>query len=327
MTEVTAPGNGYVFWLDEQHLITCRTAGGARALHCFDLVAGMGSRLPAAGSWSIGYIRPVDSKTGRLAWIDLDAEDRPERLRIWDLAAGRDARPPIDLPRLDLVRECTADWVEAETVALHWRDDDGRLHVLRVDADRGTTKETVSVHQFERWLVVEGLNYAFGLTARGDDTQSLALVALKADRAVALAGAGGYPHVAADAGCSFRVRHLDGKHVLSRLELATARETAVCSVPGGLSLAGVSRSGRTVLLAPGDVFGPMPEYRIIDVATGRTHTIRPTGTFMDSAASYFGALSNVSALSPDGRRVLLAPFVMPGFAGRAAIYTVPGDWP
>jgi len=330
MTEVPVPGHGgsaTVCWLGKRHLVRRVKAAGGDELWVFDLERKTESRLPTADKWTVSRGWPVDAEGRRLVWLDCDAEWRAKRLRTWNLAARREERAPIAVPPDMQNLSCSADWIDADKIGVCGKDAQGVLHVLRVNVLTSQAEAMASAHRYGRWLPIEGFEYAFGLTEQEEDKYSLTWVNLKTDRAVPLDGTGGYPGVAADAGCSFRVRSPGGKQVLSRFDFATAQETTVCRVPGYLGLAGVGRSGQTVLLGPAEDLLGMPRYLVVDVATGKTHAIHLTGMGTFSSADYLASMPNRSPLSPDGRRIILMTLRPAAKSEKTVLCTVPPNWP
>ena len=330
MEEVKVPGHGgdsITCWLGKRHLLRRVEGAGGDGLWAFDLERKAESRLPAAENWRVGHLRPLDAQGRRLVWLDCDADWQAQSVRTWNLATHREERPPIALPVDTRNEYCSADWIDADNVAVHWRDGDGSLHVLRLSLRTGKGEAWTSAHRFDAWIPIEGLDHAFGVTEQGWDACFLTWVDLKTDRAVALDGIGGYPGVAPDAGCSFRVRSLRGKRMLCRFDFATTQETTICRVPSHLALAGVCRSGRTVVLGPAESLGSMPEYLVVDVRTRKKHTIRLSGMAVSSRAEYLSGLPGEPPLSPDGRRVIFSTLRAMSRSGRVLLYAIPPNWP
>jgi len=328
MTKVQVPGHGVdaaVLWLNKRHLIRRVEAPGGDELWVFNLERKTEFKLPTAKNWRVGYLQPVEAGGHRLAWLDCGGQWQVRRLRVWNLMTRREVRPPILMPAHVEGADCSVDWIDADNVAVHWVDQNGRLHVLRCNIRTGRTKAMTSAHQYDRWIRIKGFDYAFGVTERGSERCLLTFVRLQTDKAVVLNGIGGYPGLAPDAECSYRVRDLQGKRVLSRFDFMTAKETTVCSVPGHLGLVGVCRSGRTVLLGPS--WNGMQDYLVVDVPTSKKHAIRLAGIALPGGAKLLASMPNCSPLSPHGRRIAFCVPGVLGTSGRVVLYTIPHDWP
>jgi hypothetical protein len=162
---------------------------------------------------------------------------------------------------------------------------------------------------------------------RDDYMVLLWVVELRTDRALALDGVGGYPGVAADADCFYRVRDLQGKRMLSRFDFARWQETEVCPIPRHMGLVGVSRSGRTVLLGPVEFLVGVAEYLVVDVVTSAKHSVHPGGMCYESGGKFLASMPNHCPLSPDGRAVVFSPISSVDSSQRVLLCTVPPDWP
>ena len=78
---------------------------------------------------------------------------------------------------------------------------------------------------------------------------------------------------------------------------------------------------------PREFLGCVPVYTVVDVATGRSHSLRPAGIAITTGMDLIFGLPGDSPLAPDGRHLLFIPLGGIGGSPGAVLYTIPADWP
>ena len=328
------PGTNVIVWLD-QRIFMRKAEGdnGAWGLFLYDFTTDRENTVPTADVFGVGRVRPVSTDGKLHAWVDCPTEEGRQRLRIWNMETRSDVRPPVALPAHDILWEKSGPfWIDRKTVVAYGStrevdratNDKSSLVVLRVSLDGGPSKPFVSRHRFMYWHLTTDGRYAVAVNEEVAERFVVGIVDLLDDKLRMLPGDGGYPLMTDDPPGCFRVTMVDGRNVLTRIDLPEGTEGPLQPVPRGLDLITVSRTGRFAIFGSGKPMG-RASFIVMHVPSGARHRVDLPGRILSTSEAMFQTKLRLSIFSPDERR-----FVMDvvSLGCRAVVLcTIPEDWP
>jgi hypothetical protein len=322
-----------VIWLNERFLIrrvaieNDSNSESVFELWVYDFEKLQEFKVPTSEQFSVGKQRPVDYTGRRLVWIDYEPD--VQKIRFWNLEAMKEDIKSRELPRdVNWVGGRSAWLGRQELVVCVERADEERkdkterLYVLRLNLEDGRQKLFKSSGKYKMWYPVGDFQYAFGINKLEHEGYLVDFVDLEKSDIKPLAGKG-YPIEAPEEKYAFRVVKEANGSYLVRFEYENGEDKRVCRVPERMSVQGVSRTGRYVMVGS-DEFFDFPVCMIIDVKNGRRHRINLSGISGARTPEFVAHMFGALPFSPDEHWFILETIGRGGC--QTFLFEIPDEW-
>jgi len=334
---VPSQAEAVVVHLDGRLLV--RRAGPAEdgRLLVYDFASGEEVDMHARGELRFIRGRPLSPDGRRLAWLEPGVDDNTLQLRVWNVETHEAEGPLTPLAGAGLTwRPREVFWRDDATIVVAGSatskddpcGDPGSFCMLRVRMGERpeVSALVVSSGRSRNWFAAPDGRYVLGLSKRQDgprDWFDLYILEVASDRLTPLATPGSTPVFSSSGDAFFRATRIDGQMMLTRVEIASARETPLLKVPHGLDLAAVSGSGEFALfITEGLLMGGMAV--VCHIPTGKQHRMYFSGLRSPTKPLPSMMWSGTAVFSPDDRRFFI-PVIGAG-GTRVLLYEIPPDW-